>query len=70
MNHKQIKYYVLNNGKSPFLQWKQTLDKKNQVKIDNRIVQLISGNYSNCSVLKNTDGVKESKLRTSSVWRR
>jgi len=27
---------------------------------------LIAGNYSNCSVLKNSDGVKESKINTSS----
>lgn len=42
---KQIIYYKTVDGRCPYLEWLNTLDKKTQSIIDNRIERLIDGLY-------------------------
>lgn len=63
---KKVEIYTRSNDQKPFVIWFDKLDKSLQRKIDHKIIQLISDNYSNCSVLKNSDGVKEARIRTAS----
>lgn len=66
---KQLIIYTKQNTEKPFLIWKKKLDKNLQQKVDYKIVQLQNGNYNNCSILKNADGIKEARLRTASGLR-
>lgn len=63
---KQIKNYTKENGKEPFTLWLESLDKRLKAKVTVKIKYLQVGNYSNCSILKNADGVKEARIKTAS----
>lgn len=66
---KEVIYYKKENGEIPFINWLDELDKKLQSKIVSRTIYLQEGNYSNCSILKNSDGIKEARVRTASGLR-
>ncbi|MEW5818883.1 MAG: type II toxin-antitoxin system RelE/ParE family toxin [Cyanobacteriota bacterium] len=66
---KTIKSYKLNNGSKPFDNWLQSLDKNLKKRVLNKLIQLKNENYSNCSILKQTGGVKEARIKTTSGLR-
>lgn len=66
---KQIKIYAKENGKQPFSDWKNSLDKTLKQRVYSKIIQLQNENYSDCSILKDSDGVKEARIRTASGLR-
>lgn len=49
---KQIIYYYTENGKCPYLEWFNTLDKSIQIRIDKRIDKLRGGLYGDCKQLQ------------------
>ena len=66
---KQLIIYTKLNNQKPFENWVNGLDNTLQERVDHKIVQLTNGNFNNCSILKNADGVKEARIRTSSGLR-
>ncbi|HIT55447.1 TPA: type II toxin-antitoxin system RelE/ParE family toxin [Candidatus Galligastranaerophilus intestinigallinarum] len=64
---KQLKYFVLENGKCPFLIWLNELDKITRARIDSRLTRLACGNYGE---YKQLDGnISELKLKFGSGYR-
>ena len=66
---KQINVYAQINNHKPFEICFNNLDKTLQKKIDSKLFQLQSGNFSDCSILKQSGGVKEARIRTASGLR-
>lgn len=66
---KQLQVYIKPNNQKPFKSWFNSLDKTLQDKVNYRLTQLQYENYSKCSILKGTDGVKEARIRTASGLR-
>ena len=65
---KSIHYYIKNNGKSPFLDWVNSLDIKQQVIVD-RYIQRVAQGGARKSVKSLKDGVLEIKIPYSSGLR-
>jgi len=65
---KSIHYYTKNNGKSPFLDWINSLDVKQQVIVD-RYIQRVAQGGSRKSVKTLKDGIFEIKIPYSSGLR-
>lgn len=65
----EVIFYQKQNGREPFTDWINTLDKPLKVKVQIKIAKLERGNYSDCSILKGTDGIKEARIRTASGLR-
>ena len=65
---KSIHYYIKNNGRSPFLDWINNLDIKQQVIVDRYIQRLAQGGAKK-SVKSLKDGVFEIKVSYSSGLR-
>lgn len=63
---KKIKRYQQSNGNIPFNAWINKLDKPLKIKVQGKIVKLEHGNYSDCSILKGAEGIKEARIRTAS----
>ena len=63
---RTAKRYQKSNGKEPFTKWIKKLDRTLRVRIHAKIKSLEVGNFSDCSVLKDTGGVKETRIRTAS----
>lgn len=66
---KQLLVYKKENNQKPFTDWFLSLDKALQDKVNYKLTQIQYENYSNCSVLKGTDGVKEARIHTASGLR-
>ena len=47
----EIKYLVLQNNKSPIIDWLNSLDNSIRKRILNRIVRLQNGNFGDCKIL-------------------
>lgn len=47
----EIKYLVLQNNKSPIIDWLNSLDNSMRKRILNRIVRLQNGNFGDCKIL-------------------
>ena len=62
---KNIHYYIKKNGKSPFLDWIKSLDRKQQVIVD-RYIQRVAQGGARKSVKNLKDGVFEIKIPYSS----
>lgn len=67
VNMKQIKYYVTQNGKCPFVIWLNSLDKSTSARIDSRLVRLLEGNYGEHKQLENN--ISELKFNFGSGYR-
>lgn len=65
---KSVHYYTKNNGKSPFLDWINSLDIKQQVIVD-RYIQRVARGGARKSVKNLKDGVFEIKIPYSSGLR-
>ena len=57
---KQIEYYTTRDGKCPYIQWFNNLDREYQSKVIKRVNRLKGGLYGDCKKLKNS---KLSELR-------
>ena len=62
----EIIFYKKENGREPFVDWINSLDKTLRIKVQVKIAKLENKNYSDCSILKDADGVKEARIRTAS----
>ncbi|MGD9581653.1 MAG: type II toxin-antitoxin system RelE/ParE family toxin [Vampirovibrionia bacterium] len=62
-------YYKKHNGKKPFLDWLNALDTNLKIKVQTKIRKLENNNNSDCSILKDTDGIKEARIHTASGLR-
>lgn len=51
---KQIEYYTTPDGKCPYVQWFNNLDKIYQSKVIKRVNRLENGLYGDCKKLKNS----------------
>lgn len=47
-NHKKIIPYSTQNGKTPFIEWLQSFDKKTKAIITSRFNRIELGNYGDC----------------------
>ena len=52
---KEIQIYKMKNGKSPFLNWLNSLDKPDIVRIYKRLNRINDGNLGDCKKLKNSE---------------
>lgn len=64
---KTIEIYVDDNGKSPFQNWLETLDKSCLTRVQNRIIRMELGNYGDCKNIG--DGINELRLHFGSGYR-
>jgi putative component of toxin-antitoxin plasmid stabilization module len=60
---RKAKRYQKENGDEPFTIWINSLDKAIKPKVQIKINKLEEGNYSDCSILKGTGGVREARIR-------
>ena len=51
---KEIEYYVTQDGKCPYISWRNSLSKEFQVRIFKRINRMQDGNYGDCKRLQNS----------------
>lgn len=65
----KILIYAKENGKEPLIEWMNKLDRKLKIQVQNKIVKLEKGNYSDCTILKGADGIKEARVRAASGLR-
>ena len=65
MSTKGVGYYETSSGKSPFLDWINSLDIKNQVIVD-RYIQRVAQGGAKKSIKSLKDGVFEIKISHSS----
>jgi len=65
----KVNFYKNENGREPFSDWINNLDKTLRAKVQVKIAKLENNNYSDCSILKGTDGVKEARIHTASGLR-
>ena len=56
-------YYKKENGVYPFKNWLNSLDEALKVKVQAKIYKLQNNNYSDRSILKGTEGIKEARIR-------
>ena len=57
MQSYEIQYVVLSNGKSPFIDWLNSLDTVTRRRINQRILRIEDGNFGDCKKL--TDEISE-----------
>ncbi len=67
INMKQIKYYVTDNEKCPFLIWLKSLDKSTSARIDSRLIRLTEGNYGDCKQIDTN--ISELRFKFGSGYR-
>jgi len=67
MNQKIIKIYENEQGKSPFGEWFNSLDKKSKERILIRIDRLVQGNFGDCKFIDNN--LYELRFHFSSGYR-
>ena len=60
---------ITKNAETPFITWLESLDKKLRAKVISKTLHLQEENYSNCSILKDAQGVKEARIKTASGLR-
>lgn len=63
---KEVRYLMLDNGKSPVIEWINTLDYQFQTRIYSRITRLQEGNYGDC---KNIGEISELRFKFGSGYR-
>ena len=65
---KKIIYYVADNKKSPFLEWMNNLDMKNEIIVD-RLIQRVAQGGAKKSIKNLKDGLFEIKIPRASGLR-
>lgn len=65
----QISIFKAKNGKSPFIEWLEDLDKFTQSIIFTRLDRVIEGNFGDCKQIKNGQGVWELRISYGSGYR-
>jgi putative addiction module killer protein len=63
---RKARTYKTANNYDPFTIWVNKLDKKIKVRVYKKVNSLEAGNYSDCSILKSTNGIREARIRTVS----
>ena len=63
---RQARTYKKTNGEDPFTIWVNRLDNNLRARVYKKITSLEAGNYSDCSILKKSGGVREARIRTAS----
>lgn len=48
MFQREIEFYIDENGDIPFVEWLESLDRKTQARIRNRLTRLELGNFGDC----------------------
>lgn len=66
---KKLEKYTTIDNKIPFDDWFKTLDRALQTRVDSKILKLDEENFSDCSILKNADEIREARIRVSSGLR-
>lgn len=62
MSFIKIVTYTTSRGKTPFLDWEETLDTKVQAIVANRIDRIRLGNFGDCKPIKGAAGIKELRI--------
>jgi putative addiction module killer protein len=65
---KEILYYTKENGKSPYVEWFQSLDTQTKIRVASRIERLIDGHYGETRKLVNSD-LSELKFKFGKGYR-
>ena len=52
MNHKKVQIYKTSNGKEPFTEWLDGLDKVSRIRILKRLSRLEIGNLGDCKMIE------------------
>jgi putative addiction module killer protein len=63
----EIRYFILSNGKAPFVEWLKKLSPVTKAKITAKIDRLVCGNFSNCRSLGH--GLYELKINFGPGYR-
>ena len=58
----KIKIYSTARGKKPFIEWIEDLDAKTRSIVQARINRVILGNFGDCKIIKNGDGIQELRI--------
>lgn len=63
----RVEFYVSNEGRSPFLEWLNSLDIKTQQRVEARVARLRSGNFGDHKYLQS--GISELRFSFGSGFR-
>ena len=66
---KNLYIYEQSNGKRPYSEWLNSLDKGVRQRIEQRMLRVILGNYGSYSVLKNAENIIELRFTFGSGYR-
>lgn len=64
-----VAVYKLSSGKQPYFSWVESLDKKCQAIIAQRLERVCNGNFGDCKSIKNSKGVFELRIDHGSGYR-
>ena len=67
MNQKIIKVAYLENGKCPFADWMNSLDKVSKSRVQSRLTRLLENNFGDCKKIDNE--ISELRLHFGSGYR-
>jgi len=62
INTLKITTYTTKTGKTPFLAWQNALDVKARAIVRTRLARVSWGNFGDCKLLKNGEGVWELRI--------
>ncbi len=67
MGQRIIKIAQLSNGKTPFIEWINSLDKTTKARVQSRLTRLLENNFGDCKKLDNE--ISELRLKFGSGYR-
>ena len=65
----KIRVYKTLTGKQPFVEWQNALDWQMSARVQTRLARIILGNFGDCTVIKNGDGISELRIDSGPGYR-